>query len=637
MKRILALILTLVMIITVLSGCMDPQNPSGNEGAQPQNPSSSEGTQNPADKSVSLSMTIAETLPSCPAFEENCFYAYDTEGNLYRVLWTDFSGLSEKDQIVVEYSDIKKLTYDEYPDGGWTPQYEITATHVTLERVVLASCLTYESGTYTLTLPQSGEKLKLSEEQERFVRYITDALVEVAEIAITQDIAEHSNNSGFYLQIDEDYLCLVVEVIKYLDEPDEICDDHEHLFYSERISSQAVTVESNLENGFRRSLVTYCVGEREISAISCMLWSKIDNGDGTFSETAIDKYDVVDLVSGKTSVSVASIPTIILDGAVTPLVPVNGIIESVSLLSENGTGFVKSDTTFEELSKLGYGTYYVVVNVLISGNCDPDAPQHSSRYEDVFRLEVKELIKDPTETGYENTVKLLQYAWDGYGITTKNISSTDVVYSIIDALKNMKETGETVEKISDDVLDKNGGALPGEFPVERGTMWIETDGSIYRLTPDLSQICRVDTHFGEGRVLEMNEAFKTDVNNAWYYAPYNYYKGTYQSGDDTVELNRVFISDSSVELRIKKIQIEKKYNPQNTITVELISTVDQTVAIKLHCQQSDDNFELGDGKMINLTKGVAETVDLTFGGWKDFRYWVYIEVDNTKAEIMIEP
>jgi len=81
-------------------------------------------------------MTIAETLPSCVAFEYKdgepyCFYGYDDDGKLYRVLWNNFDGLNEKDRIVVDHNDvIKTLSYDEYPDGGWTPQYEVTAISI---------------------------------------------------------------------------------------------------------------------------------------------------------------------------------------------------------------------------------------------------------------------------------------------------------------------------------------------------------------------------------------------------------------------------------------------------------------------------------------------------------------------------
>lgn len=86
-----------------------------------------------------LTLTIAETLPSCVPFEYRepykpyCLYAYDTDGHLYRVLWTDWDGLSEKDRIVVEYSDIKEIDQTTNPSTGWNPKYEITATNVKLE------------------------------------------------------------------------------------------------------------------------------------------------------------------------------------------------------------------------------------------------------------------------------------------------------------------------------------------------------------------------------------------------------------------------------------------------------------------------------------------------------------------------
>ena len=89
--------------------------------------------------SVSVVMTIAETLPSCAAFEYKdgkpyCFYAYDDDGNLCRVFWNNFDGLNEKDRILVDYyrGTIVTLIYDEYT-SGWTPQFEVTAINVVSE------------------------------------------------------------------------------------------------------------------------------------------------------------------------------------------------------------------------------------------------------------------------------------------------------------------------------------------------------------------------------------------------------------------------------------------------------------------------------------------------------------------------
>lgn len=671
MKRILAITLTLVMLLAALTGCMASKNPSGNEGEQPE----------------------------------------------------------------------------------------------------LAQCLSEENGVYKLTLPKSKEVIELYEEQVRFVPYVTDVLVESAEDKISNDVSQHINQSDFFLQITNDYLCLVVEVIKSIDPPvsteeGEIVDggcgiDHEHLFFSERISSQAVADDKELhfgtsdddyekiqffpqptlefteednydttkfewtrltdddmdllrqiyndgkgwtddsvvdrvpfyfdgrirfatvdscgwmyfgfdqnvlyyngmftqinskvlyiiekaqntissgnnssqENDYLVSHIQIKSGDNTIHPFGSLLWSKTDNGDGTFTESIVDKFDVVDLVSGKTTFSAEEIPRIVLNESVSYLVQMNGRVEKVYLLTPNGDTYTKSETTFDALSTLADGTYYVALEVLLSGNCDPDAPQNSYRYEDVFCLIVGEeenLNDDLTHSGYEVEVKLLQYTWDGWGISTKTVGACGVAYNIIDALKAMKETGETVPKISDEVFEIGGG----QYSAERGTMWIESSGKIYRLTPDLSQICLVKTHFGEGKVLEITDEFKTNVNNAWHYAPYDYYKGTYNKGDYTVDLTSVFKSGSSIKLNIKKIQIESGYDPNNTITIELISSVDQEVNIKLRCQQSDDNLATGDYKTVQLKKGEPTTVDLTFGGWPNFTYWVYIEADFTKAEITINP
>lgn len=239
MKKILAIALTFIMLLATLTGCMASQNPSGNEGAQ-----------DPSGKRLPITLTIAETLPNCVAFEYKdgnpyCFYAYDTGGKLYRVFWNDFTGLNEKDIIVVDHNDdIKTLTYDEYP-SGWTPQYEVTAISVKPQEI--ASCISEEDGAYVLTLPNSKERIKVRDEQLLFIPYISDALVEAAENKIANDISKYDNNSGYYLQVTEDYLCLVVEVIKQLDEPDESvgCIDHEHLFFNERITLCPVYVETN--------------------------------------------------------------------------------------------------------------------------------------------------------------------------------------------------------------------------------------------------------------------------------------------------------------------------------------------------------------------------------------------------------
>ena len=237
-----------------------------------------EGEQNPSGKRLPITLTIAETLPSCVAFEYKdekpyCFYAYDTEGHLYRVLWNDFTGLNEKDVVVVDHNDdIKKLDYVN-PPGGWTPQYEVTATGIKMEKRA-----------------------------------------------------------------------------------------NDHLVSHIQIKS----------------------GDNTIRPFGSLLWSETDHGNGFVDVMHADYVEITDMIKRCADV----IPKLVLDESVSYLVQVNGRVENVCLLTPNEDGYTKSETTFDALSNLENGTYYVAFNVLLSGNCDPDAPQNSYRYEDVFCLVV---------------------------------------------------------------------------------------------------------------------------------------------------------------------------------------------------------------------------------------------------------
>ncbi len=143
-----------------------------------------------------------------------------------------------------------KISYEE------TNRFDTLLTELNTKNDTADECqyLTEKDGVYTLTLPQSGEVLELRGEQTEFVPYITSNLVEAAERKISEDVSAYSNHSGFYLQITEDYLCLVSEVIKNIDPPVtsdgyEIggCGyDHEHLFFSERISDRALSYDKEL-------------------------------------------------------------------------------------------------------------------------------------------------------------------------------------------------------------------------------------------------------------------------------------------------------------------------------------------------------------------------------------------------------
>ncbi len=234
------------------------------------------------EKEKTVTLTVAETRPGNPAFEYRdgnpyCFYAFDSEGLAFRVIYGSFDSVIEKDVVTVSYSGEVREINETNPPGEWSVKFEINATGVT-----------------------------------------------------------RKSRSGS--------------------------------------SAQHIRVTSGSE-----TVVPY----------SCLLWSMTDNGDGTFTETVVDKYDVTDLVNGNVPFSGTEIPVLHLSGSVGYSVQVNGTVEKVYLLSSDGKKYSKAKSSFEALSELGDGTYYVAFEVLLNGSCDPDASQTSSRYEDVFCLIVE--------------------------------------------------------------------------------------------------------------------------------------------------------------------------------------------------------------------------------------------------------
>ena len=127
-------------------------------------------------------------------------------------------------------------------------------------------------------------------------------------------------------------------------------------------------------------------GQSTISPFKTLTRSRIDNGDGTFTEALADKASAIDLVSGKTSISIDDIPSIVLDTTPEYRLKGNGQILKVSFISKNGDAYVESETTFEALSNLSVGRYYVVMEVLFTDS----GTSSSYQYEYIFCLEISE-------------------------------------------------------------------------------------------------------------------------------------------------------------------------------------------------------------------------------------------------------
>ena len=227
-------------------------------------------------------------------------------------------------------------------------------------------------------------------------------------------------------------------------------------------------------------------------------------------------------------------------------------------------------------------------------------------------------------------VKLIQRNWSDPSCSFKMITG-DMAALLLGELNSLAATGETVSRLSKGSLTNY--RAPKEVPP--GTMWIEADGRIYRTTPALEQICRVETHLGAGEVLSFPQSLRTLLNQAWRYWPYDCWQGSYRNGN--LELSHVFDANSDLQITVCSLEIERKIDPKNRITLELLSETDQAVKVQLECQQSDDNLAAGDAKTVELKAGKPQTVTLSFGGWENDRYWVYVFAGNTRVELTVEP
>lgn len=235
-----------------------------------------------------LQLTVAESRVGCLAFEydehddEYCFYAYDENESLYRVLWHDFSDLSEKGKIVATDCKVTELEYPQgTPDGVFAPQYELKALWIWSEtalrlkeiadktvmdefgmdlsmldpryylrdgnyqfyyRFMLCGVETTEQ--YRVELSADGTVVKTEADKNKFSQYLgtdIEKQIPIAIARINEKAGEELPMFLFYFEEDMDgYLCLNVEDIINL-KPDDprygntACEDHIHVFYSEKL------------------------------------------------------------------------------------------------------------------------------------------------------------------------------------------------------------------------------------------------------------------------------------------------------------------------------------------------------------------------------------------------------------------
>ena len=223
-----------------------------------------------------------------------------------------------------------------------------------------------------------------------------------------------------------------------------------------------------------------------------------------------------------------------------------------------------------------------------------------------------------------------------YYITPKNVSSCDLAKAIVYCLSNLEETGEIVPKISDNSFDDFYSKLPHILSelVTQGTRWIDCGSAgIFRLDPEMKEICKVEKHFGEGKALKMTETLRELLVCAEAYYPNDYWSGVCENGKAT--LRQVYKNDSAVEsVAIKSMYVDSgsSFKNNNKITLTVKANETKTSCASIFSYHSADFFGSKDSKEIKLIKGKETTIEFTF----TYAYNVDITIDNTKIGLYLK-
>ena len=105
----------------------------------------------------------------------------------------------------------------------------------------ISKYLKKKDGEQYLILPVSKEEIWVYNDE--LIPYLNDidlGLLKKAENKLTAKAAQYGDKPSFHLYIVDGYLCLRIEIIVHFEERDENGMDHEHLFFSERITKKKI-------------------------------------------------------------------------------------------------------------------------------------------------------------------------------------------------------------------------------------------------------------------------------------------------------------------------------------------------------------------------------------------------------------
>ena len=242
------------------------------------------------------------------------------------------------------------------------------------------------------------------------------------------------------------------------------------------------------------------------------------------------------------------------------------------------------------------------------------------------------------------TVRLRQYAWDGWGISNRKLDEKAGA-RLIEMLRNLQPTGEYTEALASGTMADDYDIEVPET-VERGTYWIEAEGKVYRVSRDLDAIWLVKRHYGGGEKLNADNAFFDVFYDLWRYHPYDSYVISYKDGDFTV--SHAYEADSPIRVEVLEILPDQVMYPdvidpdlvpgdvdmldaKHKITLRITAlSEDIETTVRLHAQYSADNLLVGSSEKLSLKAGVPQTVTLTYNGRPSWGIDVSISVENVR-------
>ena len=272
----------------------------------------------------------------------------------------------------------------------------------------------------------------------------------------------------------------------------------------------------------------------------------------------------------------------------------------------------------------------------LEAGTDPSTSLRSAQDDRQWRLSPAETFSYLRPLGKQAERDMLA-ATGGVNTHKGAIFTLGVLCGAIGRRWTAEEGFPSVDVILDEAAAMTRETLAAELPAAN---WHTAGEALYRIDPEMTQLCRVETFMGRGRVLELPESLRTLIRNAWYYYPYDYYSGTYDAGTGELTVSHVYAAETSMTVRVQSVELSDNADPaslSDRITLELISDKDQYLVIDLTSRQSDDNLAVGNSKKLTFTAGEVRTLYMNFGGWTNYPFYVTVTADNTRVELRIVP